>query len=102
MLVFGVLSVAVIVASPRSRLQLGRAMNGGPDTRIGAAATDIRHRVVDVGVGRLWRLLEERDSRHDLPGLAISALRNIELDPRQLDRVRSVCGQPFDRSNVLA
>src|SRR5262249_10789411 len=51
---------------------------------------------------RSWCLLEQRHRGHDLPRLAIAALRNIELDPRQLHRVLSICGKPLDRGDVLA
>src|SRR5713226_2665515 len=69
----------------------------------GAAAADIGDGFVDVLVGRLRLLLEKRSHRHDHSGLAISALRNIVVDPGLLDLVqRAVGGQPFDRGDLFA
>src|SRR5262245_40778518 len=98
--VFATFSVTLMFRPPR--LQFGRTMNGGADARIGPAWTDVRHSSVDVGVRRSWRLLQQRYRGHDLPRLAIAALRNIELDPRQLQGVLSICGKPLDRGDVLA
>ena len=59
---------------------------------IGRAAADVAaHGVVDVGVGRLRVLLEQRRRRHDLAGLAIAALRHLQLDPGGLHRLRRLC-----------
>src|SRR5205809_38797 len=88
---FGVVSTFVImVGPPLSRLQLGRPVNGLADAQISSAATDVGHLGIDVSVGWLWLLLEQGHRRHDLPGLAVSALRYVGLDPRQLDSVRAV------------
>ena len=40
---------------------------------------------------------EQRRRRHDLAGLAVAALRHVELLPRALQRMRAVGRQPFDR-----
>ena len=69
----------------------------------GAAAANIGDGFVDVLVGRLRFLLEKRSHRHDHSGLAISALRNVIVDPGLLNFVqRAVSGQPFDRGDLLA
>src|SRR5258707_10472783 len=69
----------------------------------GAAAADIGDGFVDVLVGRLRLLLEKRRHRHDHSGLAISALRNVVVDPGLLDFVQgAVGGQPFDRGDLFA
>src|SRR5258708_4658895 len=69
----------------------------------GAAAADIGDGFVDVLVGRLRLLLEKRSHRHDHSGLAISALRNVVVDPGLLDFVqRAVGGQTFDRGDLFA
>src|SRR5882672_8495589 len=47
----------------------GRLMHGLADALIGAAAADVGHRLVDVGVGRFWLFLEQRRRGHDLAGL---------------------------------
>src|ERR1700686_3391552 len=84
----GVATFAVIVAPSLSGLDLGLPVDGRPDARIGPTAADVGHLAVDVGVGRLRLPLEQVHRGHDLPRLAVSALGNIELDPRQLDRMR--------------
>ena len=66
------------------------------DALVGAAAADVGHQRVDVAVGRLRLLLQQRHRRHDLPGLAVAALRHVVLDPGQLHRMRAVGRKPFD------
>src|SRR5574342_1376039 len=78
------------------------AVNGGADTLIGAAATDVRHFLVDVGVGRVRVLREQRGGGHDLARLAVAALRHVFLDPGALHRVRAVLREAFDRGHALA
>src|SRR6202166_2630552 len=58
----------------------------------GAAAADIGDGFVDVLVGRLRLLLEKRRHRHDHAGLAISALRNLVVDPGFLHLVQCAIG----------
>jgi len=48
-------------------LMSARHVHGRPDALVGAAAADVRHGLVDVGVGRQRLLREERRGRHDLP-----------------------------------
>src|SRR5258706_13344999 len=58
------------------------SMDRGADLAVGAAATDIsRHRGVDIGVGRIPVLGEQRRRAHDLDGLAIAALRHVHFKP---------------------
>src|ERR1043165_2125106 len=70
----------------------------------GAAATDIGDGLVDVLVGRLRLLLEQRRHRHDHAGLAIAALRHVAGDPGFLHLVElAVCaGQALDGGDFLA
>src|SRR3989449_5817591 len=91
----------LICAALMSR-SLGGAMDGGADALVGAAATDVGHRRVDVGVRGMRILREQRRGGHDLSRLAIAALRYVFLDPRALHRVRAVLGQAFDRRHALA
>src|ERR1700737_922039 len=52
------------------------------DTRVRAAAADVPgHSRVDVGVGGRRYLREQRCSRHDLTGLAVAALNDLEIEP---------------------
>src|SRR5688572_24196958 len=46
-----------------------------------AAAADVGDRGVDVRVGRLGLVLQQRRHRHDHPRLAVAALRHVVLDP---------------------
>src|SRR3989442_7674949 len=74
--------------SPRPSLPRRRLLDRGADPRVGPAATDVAaHGLVDLGVGRLRRALEERGRGHDLAGLAIAALRYAHVDPRRLQRL---------------
>src|SRR5262249_9391992 len=65
---------------------LRRLLDGVANPHIGAAATDVAgHGVVDVGVGRLRLVDQERRRRHDLAGLAVAALHDLEIEPCLLD-----------------
>src|SRR6202789_236938 len=54
----------------------------------GAAAADIGNGVVDILVGRPGIVLQQRRHRHDHAALAITALRNIVVDPGLLNLVQ--------------
>src|SRR2546422_9004736 len=88
------------VWAPISRL-LRRAMDGGADPLVGAAATNVRHGGVDVGVAGAAVLGEQRRGGHDLPGLAVAALRHALGDPGSLYGVAPACPHPFDRGHAL-
>jgi hypothetical protein len=77
-------------------------MNRRTHALIGAAAADVRHRFIDVLVARPRLLGEQRGRRHDLPRLAVSALRHVELSPCALHRMRAVGRKAFDGGNSLA
>src|SRR5437867_10576760 len=72
-----------------------------PDALIRSAPADVRHRVVDVLVGRLRLLPEQRRRRHDLPGLAVAALRDVERRPGLLHGMRARGRQPLDRDDLV-
>src|SRR6266853_1838970 len=60
---------------------LGRVLDSLADSHISAAATDVpRHGSVDIAIGRLGVGREQRRRGHDLAGLAIAALRHLEVD----------------------
>src|SRR2546421_3225054 len=90
-------SVRELISRP-----LRGAMDGRPDALVRAAATDVGHRRVDIGVRGMRILREQRRGSHDLPRLAVAALRHVFLDPRALHGVRAVLGQAFDRSHPFA
>src|ERR1700686_1120403 len=69
----------------------------------GAAAADIGDGLVDVLVGRLRLVLEQRCHRHDHAALAIAALRNVVGDPGLLHLVEHAIGaKALDRGDLLA
>ena len=78
-------------------------MNRFPHALIGSATTKVRHRMIDVGVGWVWFLIKKINCRHDEPGLAISALWDLFIDPGLLDMMqRFGCAQAFDRGDTGA
>src|SRR3989441_3806938 len=91
----------LICAALMSRSLRG-AMDGGADALVGAAATDVGHGRVDIGVRGMRILREQRRGGHDLPRLAVAALRHVLRDPCLLHRVRAVLGQAFDGGHALA
>src|SRR6266852_8556649 len=60
-------------------------MNSGADARVGATAADIAgHGGINIGIGRLQLVVQQRRSRHDLPGLAIATLHHLKVEPSLL------------------
>src|SRR5437867_11904474 len=68
---------------PISRL-LRRAMDGGADPLVGAAATNVRHGGVDVGVAGAAVLGEQRRGGHDLTRRAVAGLGHVLGDSGSL------------------
>src|SRR5262245_28246321 len=82
---------------------LGGATDRLDDPLIGSAPAEIvGHRSLDLGLGGILALGEQGGGRHDLTALTVAALRDTDLDPRSLDRMRAVAGQPFDGGDPLA
>src|SRR5438034_1514891 len=81
-----------------SRL-LGRAVDGGADPLVSAAAADVRHRGVDVRVRRVGVRREQRGRCHELARLAIAALRYDLRDPRFLNAMAPVRDRKSTRLN---
>jgi hypothetical protein len=77
-------------------------VDGRPNARVRPASTNVGHRCVDLVVSRTWSLSQEGYRRHDLSGLAITALRNVKLLPCNLDGMSSVGGQTFNGRNFGA
>jgi len=69
---------------------------------IGAAPAGIGHPTIDVGVGRVRAPLQQRERAHNHSGLAVAALRRIELLPGDLDRMVAIRRDPFDRGDFFA
>src|SRR5579863_4379555 len=91
---------AAVMACPRSRL--GGGVDRLAHLLIGAAAADVGDRTVNLGVGRLRLLLQQRRDGHDHAALAIAALLHVVVDPGLLHLVQSaVAGEPLDRRDLL-
>ncbi len=68
-------------------------MNGGPDARVGATATQIAlHRLVNFCIGWLGDLSKQGRGLHDLSGLAVTALRDLMVDPGLLNCRHAIGG----------
>src|SRR5438309_6224029 len=61
-------------------------LDGFADSHVGPAAADVaRHRIVDVGISRVWVAGEQRRGGHGLAGLAVAALDHLTVEPGLLD-----------------
>ena len=67
-----------------------------------ATAQYARHSAIDILVTRIRVLPEQGTCRHDLPGLAITALRYIHFVPGFLDRVLAVRVEALNRRDFHA
>ena len=73
------------------------------DARIGHAAAEIAvHMRHHFFLGRVGILGKQRRRLHDLPGLAVAALRNLLGDPRLLQRMIALGAEAFDGGDLLA
>src|ERR1700686_673698 len=76
-------------------------MNRVFDALVAAAAADIaRHRFADLVVGWLRIVHEQCGGLHDLAGLAIAALRHVELPPGLLYGVIARGVKALDRRHL--
>ena len=78
-------------------------MDGIFDALVSTAAADIaRHRFTYLVARRFWILDQQCSCLHDLTGLAIAALRNVEVAPGLLNRMIARRMEPFDRRDLPA
>ena len=78
-------------------------MNSFADARVGSAAAEIsRHGVINVGIRWVCVHGEQRRGAHHLSRLAVTALRDLHLEPRALHGMREVGRQPLDGRDALA
>src|SRR5262245_8857857 len=76
---------------------LRRALDRAHDAVVGPAAADVRlHVALDFLPRRARVLPEQRGGAHDLPRLAIAALRHLLREPGLLQRVARVGRQALD------
>lgn len=77
-------------------------MNRGAYPLVGAAAADIAHGRVDVGIGGVGRTRKQRGGGHQHAALAIAALGHLLGDPGLLQRMGMLgAAQRFDGADVL-
>src|SRR5580704_12833909 len=82
---------------------LGGALDGAEDARISAATADIAiHVANDVVAARILVGRQQRRGLHDLAGLAVAALRHLQVEPGLLQRMVAIGRQSFDGGDVLA
>src|SRR5688500_11966901 len=75
----------------------GSGANGRVDALITAAAAEIAgHGFADFRIGRRGFLGEKGRRLHDLPGLAVAALRHAIVTPGNLHRMLALGMQAFD------
>jgi hypothetical protein len=78
-------------------------VDGAADARVSAASANVSaHGFVNVVVGGLGIFLQEHSGAHDLTGLAIAALGNVDFNPRALKRMGKIRGKTFDGRNLFA
>src|SRR5688572_2382280 len=75
----------------------GRDLDRFADAHVGTAAAQVAgHRGRNLRVRRTRSRCQQRRCRHDLAGLAVAALRHVDLLPRALQGMRAVRRQAFD------
>src|SRR6202034_4247412 len=78
----------------------GRELDGFADPHVGHAAADTPgHDRVDVPVGWIGIILQQRGGLHDLAWLTITALWNLQFKPRGLQRMLARRIEPLDRGH---
>ena len=78
-------------------------MDSAANSEVGGATAEISgHGFVDIGVGGVRVLSEQRGGGYNLSGLAVAALWDLFSDPGFLDQMQTVCGKTFDSDNSLA
>src|SRR5260370_24943711 len=77
-------------------------MNCAPYARVSAATANVAgHGFIDVSVGRFGIFFEQDSRAHNLSGLAVAALWDVDFDPGALQGMGIVGGKAFDRGDVL-
>src|SRR6478609_8396909 len=86
---------------PPSRFRC-RSMNARPHALIRAAATDVGEGGIDVGVCRLWIVFQQPGDSHNHTALAVTALRDVEIQPCLLHGMQfAVLRKAFDGGDLL-
>src|SRR6266850_1439453 len=81
-----------------------RGLDRRANPLVGTAAADVAgHGLVDLAIGGLLRLGEQAGGLHDLPALAVAALRDVQTVPGRLDALADGrCADSLDRRDLLA
>src|SRR5262249_22008685 len=81
----------------------GRAQNGALDPHVAHAAAEVAVHVRDqFSFGGIGVLGQQGGRLHDLPRLAVTALRNLLGDPRALERMLALGIETFDGGDFCA
>jgi hypothetical protein len=76
-------------------------LDGSANARICHAAADIPgHNSVNVAIARIGIVLEQSGGLHDLAGLTVSALRNLQFEPRGLQWMLAGWVQSLDSRHL--
>src|SRR5450432_654173 len=77
-------------------------MNGFANAQVGATAANIsRHGFINILICRIWIFTEQHGRRHQLTGMTISTLRNVDLLPGKLRRMIIIGRKTLDRYDFL-
>src|ERR1700682_23910 len=80
-----------------------RQLDGLADAHVGHTSTETPgHYRVDVLVGWIGVVLQQGGGLHDLSRLAVAALRNLQFDPGDLQRMAALRIEPLDRRHLGA
>ena len=72
-------------------------MDGSSDARVSPTTADVAgHGPINVFVGRFGIFAEQNRGAHDLAGLAVATLRNVDFNPGLLDGVGVIGGEALD------
>lgn len=86
-----------------SRALSSGSLDGSANSLVRPTTADIAgHTLVNLLISRLRRCVQQRYCLHDLARLAVSALRNIMLNPRLLNGMKAIYPDPLDRSDMSA
>src|SRR5215469_2915552 len=76
-------------------------MNGGANALVGPTTADVGHGGIDLLVGGLRVRRQEGGGGHQLTGLAIAALGDVDLPPGTLERMVTRRRETFDGRDLF-
>src|SRR5207302_8579004 len=93
---------ALVVSQLRLSREFSCAVDRLADSQVRTTAAKVGDLPLNINIGWVRILRQERRRCHDLSGLAIAALRHVPLAPSNLRRMLSVSRQAFNRSDFLS